>query len=176
MGMLDELLNAQGGGALAALARQFGVSEDEARKALGGLAPALSAGMKQRLADPSAAGGLMDALQQGRFQEVVEKTEAVARPETVDAGNELLGQLFGSKDVSREVAQRAAGQTGLDSGLLKRMLPVVAAMAMGAAGKRVGSTGGAGREGLLGQLSSFLDADQDGSVVDDLMGMAKKLF
>jgi hypothetical protein len=62
------------------------------------------------------------------------------------------------------------------------MLPVVAAMAMGALSKQ---SSGAGvqalsnaqpQEGLMGMLGQFLDADKDGSVVDDVLGMASKFL
>jgi len=36
--------------------------------------------------------------------------------------NDVLGQIFGSKDVSRTVAQSAAEETGLEPSLLKKML------------------------------------------------------
>ena len=41
------------------------------------------------------------------------------------AGNDILGQIFGNKDVSRNVAGHAAEQTGIDSSLLRRMLPLM---------------------------------------------------
>jgi Carboxypeptidase regulatory-like domain/Bacterial protein of unknown function (DUF937) len=49
----------------------------------------------------------------------------------------ILGHIFGSKDVSRQVASRASAQTGISESVLKGMLPVVAAMAMGAMSKRM---------------------------------------
>ena len=43
----------------------------------------------------------------------------------------FLAILFGSKDVSRAVAGHAAKQTGIGADVLKKMLPMVAAMAHG---------------------------------------------
>jgi hypothetical protein len=37
-------------------------------------------------------------------------------PTDPSQGNAVLGQIFGSKDVSRTVADNAASQSGLDSG------------------------------------------------------------
>src|SRR3546814_13005811 len=54
-----------------------------------------------------------------------------SQPTPVNQGNDVLGQIFGSKDVSRTVAGQAAAQTGVDSGLLKRMLPMLAMIAAG---------------------------------------------
>jgi hypothetical protein len=67
-------------------------------------------------------------------------------------GNDVLGQILGSKDASRSVAADAAGQTGLDVGTLKQLLPHLASMAAGASG------GGAAQGGLggLGNLGGML--------------------
>jgi hypothetical protein len=42
-----------------------------------------------------------------------------------------LGHLFGSKELSRAVAQQAAAQTGIGQDILKQMLPVLASTIMG---------------------------------------------
>ena len=69
----------------------------------------------------------------------------------VDDGNAILGHVFGSKDVSRGVAAHAAETTGIGSDTLKQMLPMIAAMIMGALGKKaMGSGGGLGD--ILGQV------------------------
>jgi hypothetical protein len=71
----------------------------------------------------------------------------------VDDGNAILGHIFGSKEVSRGVAAHAAASTGIGASILKRMLPVIAAMVMGYLAKRMGggATGG-GLGGILGQI------------------------
>jgi hypothetical protein len=72
-------------------------------------------------------------------------------------GNAILGHVFGSKDMSRGIANQAADLSGISSAILKKMLPVIAAMVMGALAKRM--TGGAGRGqgggglgGILGEI------------------------
>ena len=78
--------------------------------------------------------------------------------------------------MSREVASRAAAQTGISEGVLKSMLPVVAAMMMGTM-SRQSQAGpqqaglGAGGGSLLGMLAPMLDANRNGSMVDDVIGM-----
>ncbi len=66
------------------------------------------------------------------------------------------------------------------------MLPVVAAMAMGALSKKNSGAAASnmapqaqaqGQAGALGGLlESFLDVDGDGSMADDLLSMAGKFF
>ena len=110
----------------------------------------------------------------------------------VQQGNEVLGQIFGSKEVSRTVAAGAEQQTGISSDLLKKMLPVVAMMVAGYMAKQSGgnSGNGSGLGGLiggllgggsqssgggLGGLGSLLDLDGDGNPLDDIINMAGKL-
>jgi hypothetical protein len=57
----------------------------------------------------------------------------------VSRGNEVLGQIFGSKDVSRTVAQNAASRSGLDPSLLKKMLPMLAMLVAGYMAKQRGA-------------------------------------
>jgi hypothetical protein len=67
--------------------------------------------------------------------------------------------------------------------LLKKMLPVVATLAMGAlskntAQKGIQRTSAAAMPGgdLMSMLGPMLDADGDGSIADDLLGLAGKFF
>jgi hypothetical protein len=87
------------------------------------------------------------------------------RPTEVNRGNEVLGQIFGSKDVSRTVAQDAASRTGLSPDVLKKMLPMVAMLvtgylakqrAAGAAAPAAGAPQTRGAGGLGGMLGGLL--------------------
>src|SRR5690606_3813941 len=98
----------------------------------------------------------------------------------------------GSKDVSRAVAQNAAGQTGLDANVLKKMLPMLGMLVAGymsrrggaASGGQTGGLGGllggqraaqpAGRGGA-GGIAAMLDMDGDGNPLNDVLGMLGKL-
>jgi hypothetical protein len=87
--------------------------------------------------------------------------------------------VLGSKDASRQVASQASAQTGLGADLLKQMLPVVAAMAMGALSKH--TAGAAGQEasaggGLLGTLGSLIGGGQAPSGAGALMGILGRLM
>jgi hypothetical protein len=122
------------------------------------------------------------------------------QPTNVNRGNDVLGQIFGSPDVSRTVTQHAAGQTGLDPALLRKMLPILAMLVAGYLSKQHGASaapqagggpvgGGLGDVlgGLLGGnragaargapgLASMLDLDGDGNPLDDILNMAGKLL
>ena len=176
MNILDAVLGAQGGNAPAQLGRQFGLNDTQVSSALSALVPALAAGFQQNMSSPTGMEGLLSALGGGRHQHYLDDPTALENPRTTADGNGILGHVFGSKDVSREVADRAAAQTGIGSGVLKQMLPVVAAMAMGAMSKQMAAspapaTAARPSADLLGMLTPMLDADRDGSIVDDVLGM-----
>jgi hypothetical protein len=180
MNMLDAILGAQGGNATQQLGRQFGLNESQVSSALSVLVPALAAGFQQNMSSPQGLSGLLAALGGGQHQRYVDDPATLGRPDTTTDGNGILGHIFGSKDLSRQVADRAAAQTGIGSGVLKAMLPVVAAMAMGAMSKQMAaaptSSTAAGSSGeLLGMLTPMLDSNRDGSIVDDVVGMLGRM-
>ena len=112
-------------------------------------------------------------------------------------------RIFGSKDVSRAVAQNAASQSGLDPALLKKMLPLLAMLVAGYMAKQRGagadaqpSSAGGGLGGLLGSLlggqaagsgsatpgaaapglASMLDLNGDGNPLDDILRMVGQVM
>jgi hypothetical protein len=186
MNILESLLGQDAAGVAQQVGRQFGLDESQASSALTALLPALVAGFHQRAANPSGLEALEAALRGGQHRSYLDDLQSLGRPDAVNAGNDILGQIFGSKDVSREVARRASTQSGVGADLLKRMLPVVAALAMGALARRrfgqpsaqagmvpAPGTSAAGG-GLLGMLAPMLDANRNGTMVDDIVGMIGK--
>jgi hypothetical protein len=113
---------------------------------------------KQAESNPQGLEGLGGMLSQlgggGLLDSVLSSTPTDTAP-----GNNVLGQIFGSKDVSRAVAQNAASQTGQDPSLLKKMLPMLAMLVAGYMAKqraggemKLSPDGGAGLGGLLGGM------------------------
>lgn len=177
--LLQAILQAQGGNAPKNLAQKFGVSDSQATSAVSALLPALLSGMQRNVQQPNGFEGLLNALSDGHHQRYVDQDDVVFQEDTVREGNGILGHLLGSKDVSRQVASRAAAQTGVGEDVLKQMLPVVATMLMGSLSKQTqggrtmaAASGGQGAPGLLGMLTPLLDQNQDGSVVDDVFRFA----
>lgn len=189
MSILDRL---QKSGGIGTMAKEMGISEGVAEAGTAALLPAILGGFKRTTqAQPAGLdglGGLLGQLGGGGLLDSV----LGAQPTPVEKGNEVLGQIFGSKEVSRTVAAGAEQQTGISSELLKKMLPVVAMMVAGYMAKQSGdSTGnGGGLGGLiggllgggnkassggLGGLGSLLDLNGDGNPLDDIIGMAGKL-
>jgi hypothetical protein len=176
MNILEAMLAAQGGGTTRQLGQQFGLDEGQVSSALSALVPALTAGLQRNMSSPQGLEGLASALGGGQHQRYVDDVATLGGADTIADGNGILGHILGSKDVSRQVASRASAQTGIGEGVLKSMLPVVAAMMMGTMSKQAASTGGAQTSlssggSLIGMLAPMLDANRDGSMVDDVIGM-----
>lgn len=187
MNMIEALLGGQADGAVSQLGQQFGLNSAQASSALGALLPALAAGFQRNASSPSGLESLLGALGSGRHGQYVDDLPSLGRQETIADGNGILGHIFGSREVSREVANRASVQSGIGADILKKMLPVAAAMMMGAMAKRQFGGGGAGQAGLgpifggqgggvLDMLSPMLDRDRDGSAIDDIVGMIGKFM
>jgi hypothetical protein len=152
MDILGTLLQGAMGGAgtgqnpqidVGGLASQFGLSPDQANSAVGALLPAILGGMQKT----EESGSL------GQLSNIV---NGMGAPEQdVDSGNNILGQIFGSKDVSRQVASHASAQTGISDTILKAMLPVVAGLVAQQVSKKMGG-------GIMGGLA--------GSVLASMIG------
>ena len=181
-------------GGIGSMARELGISENQARSGAAALLPAILGGFKKQAQNqPAGAAGLGGILTQlgggGLLDDLLSP-----QPTNVNKGNDVLGQIFGSKDVSRTVAKSASGQSGLDPALLKKMLPMLAMLVAGYMAKKSAGgnaqAGGGGLGGLLGGLlgggasqgggamggglGSMLDLDGDGNPLDDILGMARK--
>lgn len=201
MNLQDIIMQAAGGGAVEQLAGKFGINPTQAQSVVQALLPAIQGGFKQQA---QAGGGIESILgtlvNPAKHTGYVDDAAQIVAPETTAQGNEILGQIFGSKDVSRAVAGNAAQSTGIDPAIIKQMLPVVAAMAAGAlakgasavptgqagggllgsvlgmvAGAAGGQQAGSAQAGGVGGLAKMLDMDGDGNPLNDVMGMLGKL-
>ena len=217
--LLDMIMSAQGGQTAQTAGAQLGLNQQQSQSAIAALLPAISSALKQNTASPQGLAGLLGALQGGQHEQYLENPQMLGQPQTVNDGNAILGHLFGSKDVSRAVAGRAAEQTGIGSDVLKKLLPLVATMAMGSLSKQTkaptmqsaltgmamqhlmgggNQSAGGGLGGILsavlggkakqqrqavaqqqqahqngmGMIGKMLDADGDGSMMDDILKMA----
>lgn len=183
-------------GGLKSMARELGINEAQAASGAAALLPAILGGFKkQAQAQPAgieSLGGLLGKLGGGGLLDNVLSPQ----PTNVSLGNDVLGQIFGSKEVSRTVAQNVASQSGLDPAVLKKMLPMLAMMVAGYMAKQRSpgvatqpSQSGGGLAGMLGGLlgggqssgsgsggglGSMLDMNGDGNSLDDILRMAGK--
>jgi hypothetical protein len=133
--LIDMMMKAQGGQGIDTLARQFGLSQEQAMKAVEALMPAFSQGLKRNAADPMGLGALLQAFAGGAYKPFFDNAGAAFGPAGLSAGDELVGRLFGSGEVARAVAAHAARATGLAQETLREMMAPLALMTMGGLSK-----------------------------------------
>ena len=177
LNITDLLFDKSNSNAISDFADSFGVNESQAKDAISSLANSLTQGLGANTQDVKGLDSLMDALEAGKHSRYLDEPSILGRKETTQDGNDILGHIFGNKDVSRHVAKRASKETGLGASLLKKMLPVVATMVMGGLGKKLlGGGKSTPRQESTGFLTQLFDRDKDGSMIDDVLGMAFKAF
>lgn len=178
MDLMDLLKSAGADAGIGTITKSIGLSSGDAGNLIKALSPALTRGLQRQNESTDGAAGFARALQNGSHQRYVDDPESLASEATRLDGNKILGHLFGSKDVSRNVAAHAAEETGLDSSLIKKALPLLASLVMGALSKKSNAGKALTEEssGGLGSLAGILFGKGGGGGVDDIINLARKFF
>jgi hypothetical protein len=179
--------------AVGAISRELGVDQATAEKGASALLPSILSGFQDPRSSSGGQGaallgggggglgglmGMIAGLGGGHLLDNVTSDE----PTHVDKGNQILGDIFGSKDRSREVAASAAAKSGVEPSLLKKMLPILAMVVGGYVMKK--AKGGGGLGGALGGMLANQNAgsaqpqgrESSGGVLGDLVGAAGKFL
>ncbi|WP_210171881.1 DUF937 domain-containing protein [Bosea sp. Root670] len=159
MNLFDIMQSAQSGQALPNLAQQYGLSLQQTQAALDALLPAFSMGLQRQTRDPYAFGSLAQMMTASPYARFFEAGGYGIPAGAQNAGNDVLSQLFGSREVSQAIAAQAAATSGVSQAILKQMLPVVAAMLMGGLSK---TSSNEGLGGILGQFAEMMRGQMPG--------------
>lgn len=174
---MDLIMKSGAGSSVGKLAGSIGLGDSQAKDLISSLGPALTLGLQKQTESGGGLEALQNALSRGKHQQYIDRPELMQSDATRQDGNKILGHLFGSKDVSRNVAAQAAKDTGIDVGLIKKALPLVAGLAMGALSKNTARAAPAEPDGGLGSLlGGLLAGGSKGGGSDALLGLARKLF
>jgi hypothetical protein len=144
---------------ISAIGRQFGLNEEQTRAAMEALAPVVAAGVRRNAQSPEGLQDILGSVLTGNRARVLEDENAIQFDNAKSSGDEILGQIFGSKDTSREVAQQLSATSGIGAAVLKKLLPIVASVVMGQVAKKMGG-GGASGGGLGDILGDILGGGQ----------------
>ncbi|MDX3925687.1 MAG: DUF937 domain-containing protein [Shinella sp.] len=168
--LFDMIMQAQNGHAIDVMAKQFGLAQEQAVKAMAALTPAFAEGFKRNASNPYDFAAFMTALTSGNYAKYFEDMGKAFTPQGMAEGNDILGQLFGSKEVSRAIAAQAAQITGIGQEIYKQMLPVMADTIMGGLFKQAMApfTGGGSASGAGNPMADFMRQWMEAT------GMAKK--
>jgi len=178
-GLLDMIINNPA--IIKTIAKQTGIDLNDAGSIIGKLAPILMGGAKSNLESDKRSDGLIKHIESNNYAEMFDKPEeSISKGNFTEMGNDILSELTGSKENSREVAKHVEKETGISSSIIKSILPMLAPMIIGALTKKSATSienhnsSNNSTSGLEGILSSLIDQDNDGSMIDDVMGMAAK--
>ena len=181
MNILDILLQSPKGGPLDALSSISGLKPNQMQQLLGQVLPVIAGGLRNGTSTSSGLDRLIRALNSGNHNRYYDQPNILNSQNTRVDGNGILGHILGNKDASRSLASHAASNTGIDSALIKKLLPVIATVVMGALNKRASTEGMLGQQatnannsGMLDLLAGFLDVGGDGSIIDDVLRIGAK--
>lgn len=189
-GILDLLNSDMGKTIISGVAGQSKQSESKTQDVLTMALPVLMQAMKRNASTPQGAEGLLGALSNSKHDgSILDNLGGLFSGGVDDSvtneGDKILSHVLGNKKSNVENAIGA--KAGIDAGSVAQILKVAAPILMGVLGKKsreqnVNSSSGI--EGLLGGLlggnskdneqsflESILDADGDGSIIDDVAGM-----
>ncbi|MEB8329209.1 DUF937 domain-containing protein [Flavobacteriaceae bacterium KMM 6897] len=187
-GVLELLDSPIGKQLIGGIAGQTGNSEDKTANVLSMAMPLLMGAMKKNAASPQGAEGLMNALNSKHNGSIMDNLGGLfsggVDQSVLTDGAGILGHLLGNKQslVENTLSQKS----GLDASSVAEILKIAAPILMGFLGKQKAQNNlkdADGLTGLLGSMlggqpqqnqsliTSLLDSDGDGSVLDDVADM-----
>lgn len=188
-GILDLLNSDVGRTIVHGVSKETNQPEEKTNALLTMAMPVLMQAMRRNASTPEGAQGLMGALQNKHDGSILDNLGDLfnggVNREVVEDGDKILGHVLGSR--KQNVERALSNKTGMDASSVAQILKVAAPILMGVLGRQtrqhnVSST--SGLEGILGGLlkgnsrqqeqsflESILDADGDGSIIDDVAGM-----
>lgn len=191
MASILDLLNSDMGKTLIeGTSKQLGQDKNKTSTALSAALPLILGAMKNNAKTPEGASGLLNALGNEKHSgSILDNLGSILGGGGIDDnvlkdGAGILGHVFGGRE--QTVANAVSKSSGLDAGSAMNILKVAAPFIMGYLGKEkrqknVSNESGIGDllGGLLGNESQqqqsmverLLDADGDGSIIDDVAGM-----
>ncbi|RXT53090.1 hypothetical protein B6S44_20380 [Bosea sp. Tri-44] len=159
MNLFEMMQSAQNGQAMQNLARQYGLSMQQTQSALDALLPAFSMGLQRQTQNPYAFGNLAQMMTATPFGQMYDSDGDGIPDRAMPMGQDVMSQLFGSKEVANAVAAQAAATSGVGQAVLKQMLPVIASILMGGLFKSVNNQG---LGGILGQFAEMMRGQMPG--------------
>ncbi len=188
-GILDLLNSDLGKTIVSGVAGQTNQPQNKTQDVLTMALPVLMQAMKRNASTPQGAEGLLNALNSKHDGSILDNLGGLfgggVDSNVLEDGGKILGHVLGGKQ--QNVENVLSQKSGIDAGSVAQILKVAAPILMGVLGsqaKQQNVNNPSGLEGLLGGLlkgnspqqeqsflESILDADGDGSIIDDVAGM-----
>ena len=190
---LEALLGLLQGQDLGKLAEQVGGNEGQVKNGVMAALPAMLTALSKNTGTEKGAQELSNALETKHDGSILNNLSGYLSNPDLKDGAGILNHLFGSQ--TSNVANAVSQSSGLDSNGSMKILQMLAPVLMGMLGQQkkqnnldakglgnltsmLASNFGseAGASGIMDVVTNLLDANKDGNVMDDIMGMVGKLF
>ena len=190
---LEALLGLLQGQDIENLASQVGGNEGEVKNGVMAALPAMLAALGKNAGTEKGAEELNNALEKKHDGSILDNLSGYLSNPDLKDGAGILNHLFGNQ--TSNVANAVSQSSGLDTNGSMKMLQMLAPILMGMLGQQkkqnnldakglgnltsmLASNFGseAGASGIMETVTNLLDANKDGNVVDDIMGMVGKFF
>jgi len=190
---LEALLGLLQGQDIGNLASQVGGNEGEAKNGVMAALPAMLAALGKNAGTEKGAEELNNALEKKHDGSILDNLSGYLSNPDLKDGAGILNHLFGNQ--TSNVANAVSQSSGLDTNGSMKMLQMLAPILMGILGQQkkqnnldakglgnltsmLASNFGseAGASGIMEAVTNLLDANKDGNVMDDIMGMVGKFF
>ena len=188
-GLLDLLNSPMGQQLISGVAGQTNQPESKTADVLSMAMPLILGAMKKNVkSSPQGAQGLMSALSNKHDGSILDNLGGLFNggvdDNVMQDGAGILGHVFGSKQ--SQVENALSQKSGMDTGTVAQILKIAAPIVMGYLGKQTAQSSvndSTGMNALLGSMlggqpqqnqsliTTLLDADGDGSILDDVAGM-----
>lgn len=188
-GILDLLNSDLGKTIISGVSGSTGTDENKTSSVLTMALPVLMKAMERNAATPEGAQGLMGALSNKHDGSILDNLSGLfgggVDEDVKTDGDKILGHILGQK--KQGVEQVIGQKAGLDASSVANILKVAAPILMGVLGQQAkqnnvssqndlgsllgGLLGGSETKNEQSFLENILDADGDGSIVDDVAGM-----
>ncbi len=191
--ILDELMKSlQSTGGIDQMSRSTGMDQGDVTKVLSGALPALMAGLSRSAASTEGATGLLAVLDRDHDGSIMDDVAGyLAGAGAAAAGTGILKHTLGDRQGRVETA--LSSSTGVDQGSVSQILAMAAPLVLGYLGRqrKSQSLDAAGLLGMLSKeqqvvqqrspqaanmLNQLLDADNDGSIMDEVAEMGSSLL
>jgi hypothetical protein len=187
----QQLMQELSGNGMSQISQKLGVNEQKTGSALSAAIPLLISALANNASQPEGAQALHQALAKDHDGSILgDMSGFLSNPESAN-GAGILNHVLGSQQPV--VAQGLAKGTGLNSDQIVQLLQIAAPLVMGMLGKQqqqqglnsnnlssfLGSqqqTAQQSNPDLMSTLNTLLDQNQDGSAVDEVVGLLGKLL
>ena len=190
---LEALLGLLQGQDLGQLAEQVGGNEGQVKNGVMAALPAMLTALSKNTGTEKGAQELNNALETKHDGSILDNLSGYLSNPDLKDGAGILNHLFGSQ--TSNVANAVSQSSGLDTNGSMKMLQMLAPVLMGMLGQQkkqnnldakglgnltsmLASNFGseAGASGIMDVVTNLLDANKDGNVMDDIMGIVGKFF